>query len=377
MRVAVFTETFLPKTDGIVTVVCLLLDHLHKRGIETVVVAPKMGIDRYNATPVIGVPGVKMPLYPELRVGPPTLSTYHEVKRFNPDIVHLIHPALVGIPGMLMAKRLDVPMLASFHLDLARISHHFGIGFMEPVVDQLTKLVFNAADYSLAPSRLVMEYMENIGIQRVGLWKRGVDAERFNPRYASDVMRYHLSNGHPEDLLMLYVGRLSHEKQINHLKAVLEQVPGARLALVGDGPAREDLQAHFAGTPTHFVGYLKGEQLSQAYASADMFVFPSAMETFGLVVVEAMAAGLPVVASRVGGVCDIVHEGVNGYSFESGDIPALVDAVRAIGADPARMKAMGRAAREFAETQSWDAMMDEVIDVYARLREERQPAMTA
>ncbi|MCA9908702.1 MAG: glycosyltransferase, partial [Anaerolineae bacterium] len=289
MRIAVFTETFLPKTDGIVTVVCLLLDHLHKRGIETVVVAPKMGIDRYNATPVIGVPGVKMPLYPELRVGPPTLSTYHEVKRFNPDIVHLIHPALVGIPGMLMAKRLDVPMLASFHLDLARISHHFGIGFMEPLVDQLTKIVFNAADHSLAPSRQVMDYMERIGIERVGLWKRGVDAERFNPSFYSDAMRYRLSDGHPDETIMLYVGRLSHEKQISHLKAVLEQVPGTRLALVGDGPAREDLQAHFAGTKTNFVGYLKGEQLSQAYASADMFVFPSAMETFGLVVVEAMA----------------------------------------------------------------------------------------
>ncbi|MBE0688711.1 MAG: glycosyltransferase, partial [Anaerolineae bacterium] len=240
MRVAVFTETFLPKTDGIVTVVCLLLDHLYKRNIETVIVAPKMGVDHYNETPVIGVPGVKMPLYPELRVGPPTLSTYHEVKRFNPDVVHLIHPALVGIPGMLMAKRLDVPMLASFHLDLARISHHFGIGFMEPVVDQLTKLVFNAADHSLAPSRQVMEYMEGLGIERVGLWKRGVDAERFNPRFYSDAMRYRLSGGHPGETIMLYVGRLSHEKQISHLKAVLEQVPGTRLALVGDGPARED-----------------------------------------------------------------------------------------------------------------------------------------
>ncbi|MCC6613893.1 MAG: glycosyltransferase family 1 protein [Anaerolineae bacterium] len=374
MRVAVFTETFLPKTDGIVTVVCLLLDHLHKRGIETVVVAPKMGVDRYNSTPVIGVPGVKMPLYPELRVGPPTLSTYHEVKRFNPDVVHLIHPALVGIPGMLMAKRLDVPMLASFHLDLARISHHFGIGFMEPLVDQLTKIVFNAADFSLAPSRMVMDYMERIGIERVGLWKRGVDAERFNPRFYSEAMRDHLSQGHPEDTIMLYVGRLSNEKQINHLKAVLEQVPGTRLALVGDGPAREELETHFAGTKTHFVGYLKGEALSQAYASADMFVFPSAMETFGLVVVEAMAAGLPVVASRVGGVRDVVREGINGYSFESGDIPALVDGVRNIAADPVRMKAMGQSARAFAETQSWDAMMDEVVDLYGKLLEQRQPA---
>jgi glycosyltransferase involved in cell wall biosynthesis len=326
---------------------------------------------------VIGVPGVPLPLYPELRVGPPTLSTYHELKRFRPDLVHLIHPVLIGIPGMWMARHLNIPMLASFHLDLARMSHHFNLGFIEPVVDQLTKMVFNAADYSLAPSKLVMDYMTRIGIERVGLWKRGVDAERFNPRFRNDAMRAHLSDGHVDNALLLYVGRLSSEKQVDHLKAVLEQVPGTRLALVGDGPAREDLQAHFAGTNTKFVGYLKGEALSQAYASADMFVFPSAMETFGLVVVEAMAAGLPVVASRVGGVRDVVQEGINGYSYDSGDIRALVNGVRAIAADRARMNAMGRAARTFAETQSWDAMMDEVIDVYWQLISQREAALTA
>jgi glycosyltransferase involved in cell wall biosynthesis len=125
------------------------------------------------------------------------------------------------------------------------------------------------------------------------------------------------------------------------------------------------------------VGYLKGEALSQAYASADIFVFPSAIETFGLVVVEAMAAGLPVVASRVGGVRDVVQDGVNGFSFESGDIAGLVAGVRALASDRARMKAMGWAARTFAETQTWDAMMDEVIEVYTQLIAQRQQALTA
>jgi glycosyltransferase involved in cell wall biosynthesis len=376
MRVALFTETFLPKTDGIVTIICLLLDHLQKRGIETAVVAPKMGVDRYRATPVIGVPGVTFPLYPELRVGPPTLSTYHEVKRFKPDVVHLIHPALIGIPGMWMGRRLGVPVLASFHLDLARIAHHFNIGFMEPAVDYMTKMVFNAADYSLAPSRPVLDYMTRLGIRQVGLWKRGVDADKFNPRYRSETMRARLTQGNPDDALLLYVGRLSNEKQIDHLKPVLEQLPGVRLAVVGDGPARTDLERLFAGLPAYFAGYVKGEELSQAYASADVFVFPSAMETFGLVVVEAMAAGLPVVASRVGGVRDVVVEGVNGYSYNSGDIPALVEGVRRVTQDRAHMAQMGLTARAFAETQSWDAMMDEVIACYHALIEQEQPALS-
>ena len=242
MRVALFTETFLPKIDGIVTVVCLLLDHLEKRGIETVVVAPKMGVDRYNSSRVIGVPGVRFPMYPELRIGPPTLSTYQELKQFEPDIAHFIHPILIGIPGMLMAKRLNIPTLASFHLDVARIAHHYNLGFVEPVTDLMTKVVFNAADYSLAPSRLIQNDMYRIGVKEVGLWKRGVDPQRFDPQFRSATMRDQLSDGHPEDTLLLYVGRVSAEKQIDQIKAVLENVPGTRLAVVGDGPARAPLR---------------------------------------------------------------------------------------------------------------------------------------
>ncbi len=372
MRVALFTETFLPKIDGIVTVVCLLLDHLTKRGIETVVVAPKMGVEKYKETPVIGVPGVRLPLYPELRVGPPTWKTYRCIKEFKPDVAHYIHPVLIGVPGMMMARRLQVPTVASFHLDLARLAHHFKLGFLEPVTDALTRTVFNAADYSLAPSNLVLKDMQQIGVKRVGLWKRGVDAEKFNPRYRSAEMRDQLSDGHPNDTLLIYVGRLSAEKQIDKLKHVLEAVPGTRLALVGHGPAREDLEKHFEGTPTKFVGYLTGEALAQAYASADMFVFPSSMETFGLVVVEAMAAGLPVVSSRVGGVRDVVREGVTGYTFDVGDVPALIEGVRQIAVSRERITEMGYAARQFAETQSWDTMMDEVIDLYRELIEKKR-----
>jgi glycosyltransferase involved in cell wall biosynthesis len=371
MRVALFTETFLPKIDGIVTVACLLLDHLTTRGIETVVVAPKMGVERYRGTPVIGVPGLTMPLYPELKIGPPTLSTYQQVKAFAPDVIHCFHPALIGLGGILMAKRLNVPTVASFHLDVARLVHHFHLGFLEPFTDWATRTVFNWADATLAPSRLIQREMLELGVRDVALWKRGVDTERFNPRHRSAAMRERLSGGCPDDTLLLYVGRLSSEKRLEDIRAVLENVPGTRLALVGDGPARDALREYFAGTRTEFIGYLTGDSLSQAYASADIFIFPSALETFGLVVVEAMAAGLPVVASRVGGVCDVVEEGRTGYTFDAGDTDAMVAAVRQIAGSRARIQAMGEAARAFAETQTWPAMMDEVVDLYARLIAER------
>jgi glycosyltransferase involved in cell wall biosynthesis len=372
MRVALFTETFLPKIDGIVTVTCLLLDHLERRGIESIIVAPKMGCEQYRSTRVVGVPGVTMPLYPELKVGPPTYSTYAQVRDFRPDVIHAIGPALIGGAGLAMAKWLGVPTVASFHLDLSRLVHHFNIGFMEPVTDLWTRLIFNQADYALAPSKRVQRQMTDIGVRNVGLWRRGVDAEKFNPRFRNADMRARLAGGHAEDTVLLYVGRLSAEKRIGDLTAVLERVPGARLALVGDGPARAELEKHFAGTNTAFLGFLQGEALSQAYASADVFVFPSAMESFGLVVVEAMAAGLPVVASRVGGIPDVVDSGRTGYTFEVGDTAALVEGVRHITSSRQHLTEMGKAARAFAETQSWPAMMDEVIELYTHLIDSRR-----
>lgn len=368
MRVAIFTETFLPKVDGIVTVICLLLDHLAERGVDAVVIAPHMGdVQAYGPAQVIRVRGVTMPLYPELKFGPSNLATYRDLRAFQPDVAHFFHPLMLGTTGMLMAKLLGVPTLASFHLDMARLAEHFKMGFMRPSMNLLTRLTFNWADYALAPSRLVQREMRAIGVREVGLWRRGVDAERFNPCYQDAAMRARLSGGHPDETILLYVGRLSAEKQLQNLRPVLDAVPGTRLALVGDGPVRSELEAVFTGTPTQFMGYMQGEALSQAYASADIFVFPSALETFGLVVVEAMAAGLPVVASRVGGVTDVVDEGVTGTTFDVDDVDALIDGVRQIAADKDHMRRMGQDARVFAETQTWPAMMDEVIDHYARL----------
>ena len=235
------------------------------------------------------------------RIGFATFSLYRDLAAFQPDVAHLLHPVATGIPAMAMLKWLEVPTVTSFHLDYARLAHQFrlgtlDLGFARPLIDELTKNVFNWADYSLAPSRLVQRQMRRLGISRVGLWRRGVDAAAFHPGFRSAAMREEMTQGNPDDTVLLYVGRLSLEKQIEHIRPVLEQIPNTRLVVVGDGPARAALEREFAGQPAAFMGYLRGRRLSQAYASADIFVFPSRLETFGLVVIEAMASGLPVVA---------------------------------------------------------------------------------
>ena len=375
MKVALFTETFLPKIDGIVTVICLLLDHLIKRDVEFIVVAPNLGAKEYRGRPVVSVPGITFPIYPELRVGPPTYNTYRAVRDFDPDIMHFIHPMLVGAGGILMAKRLGKPMLASFHLDMAQMANHFGFSLLNPVIWHYTRMNFNICDYTLAPSKLLQEQLIGKNFSNVGLWKRGVDAEQFHPRYRDHDMRLELSDGKPDKTILLYVGRLSSEKQIHTLKQILDNVENTCLAIVGDGPYHQNLAQHFAGTATKFMGYLTGERLSKAYASADIFTFPSALESFGLVLTEAMAAGLPVVTTLVGGAKDVVQVGVNGYTYPVGDTQAMIDGVRAIIAEAGKREVMSSAARRFAETQTWDAMMDEVIDCYEDMIKGRVPSL--
>lgn len=377
MRIAYFTDTFLPKVDGIVTVIQLLLDHLALRGVESLIVAPKLGgayqrRQSYANTRVIGVDGFALPLYPEMKVCFPGRGVYRELQAFDPDLIHLISPVFVGGTGLLMAKRLHVPTVASFHLDFAGVARHFSVAgvslaFMEGFADWATRVVFNSADHSLAPSTHIQQYMQRIGVQRVTHWRRGVDAERFHPRYRDAATRLLLADGHPDDLLLLYVGRLSREKQLGALRDVLDAVAGTRLALVGDGPARAELERHFAGYPVHFAGYRSGTALSEAFASADCFVLNSALESFGLVVLEAFASGIPVVAARVGGVPDVVSEGVTGYTFAPGDLQGLITGVQQIAANRAQLPQMGAAARQFAESLSWEAIMDEVLDLYAAL----------
>jgi glycosyltransferase involved in cell wall biosynthesis len=189
----------------------------------------------------------------------------------------------------------------------------------------------------------------------VRLWPQGVDTRRFHPDKASVRLRERLSGGHASDRLLLYVGRLAPEKGIERLKAILREVPGTRLAIVGDGPARRNLEREFAGTRALFTGLLHGEDLAAAYASADAFLFPSTTDTLGLAMIEALASGLPIIAARSGASQEVVSEGENGLFYEAGSRGALAAAVRRLFSDDAFREALARGARAAAEERDWGA----------------------
>jgi glycosyltransferase involved in cell wall biosynthesis len=219
-----------------------------------------------------------------------------------------------------------------------------------------------------------MNDLHTHGIQDLALWERAVDSNLFGPGARTAETRNLLSNGEPEKPLLLYVGRLSAEKEVARLRDVIRALPEARLAIVGDGPVRDDLERHFNGTPTVFTGYLRGKTLASAYASADLFVLPSKTETLGLVLLEAMASGCPVVACRAGGVPDAVQDGCTGFLFEPTDPDGLVNAVKHALRGGADLDTIRIQARQEVEQHSWEGATEQLRRLYVETIQNWLPA---
>ena len=371
MRIALSVETFLPKIDGIVNIACLTLEHLHRHNVSAIILAPEQGVRAYAGAPVIGVPSIMNPVYPEGRISFPTINTYRAISDFQPHLVHAIDPGFIGAAALLSAKYLGIPTVASYHLSLSKAARDYGLGFLEKPIRAVRIWGFNAVDHALAPSRRAQALLRSCGVRRVGWWQRGVDSERFHPKYRNADMRQRLTGGHPDEVLLLYVGRLAPEKRLDLLKPILESTPGTRLALIGDGPHRPYLERFFNGLPVVFTGYYQGEELASAYASADIFVFPSLHESFGLVLAEALASGIPVVSARVGGAEDVIQHGETGYIFDVSDTDSFKAYVQLLAANHQQRRQMGEKARRFAETLSWDEMMCELIYFYEDIIHEK------
>ncbi len=382
MKIAFFTETFLPKVDGIVTRLTKTVQHLVADGDEVLIFCPEGAPASYMGARVVGVPAMPLPLYPELKLALPRPAVAEALERFQPDLVHVVNPAVLGLGGIWLAKTKGYPLVASYHTHLPKYLEHYGMGMLEPLLWELLKAAHNQARLNLCTSTAMVQELSEKGIQHTDLWQRGVDTELFRPELRSETMRQRLLGGHSDTgKLLLYIGRLSAEKQIERIRPVLEAMPDARLALVGDGPHRQQLEAHFQGLPATFVGYLAGEELASAYASGDAFLFPSSTETLGLVLLEAMAAGCPVVGANRGGIPDIVSDGINGCLYEpdgaDGGAASLTAAVQRLLGDPEQRRTLRLAARDEAERWGWGGATAQLRRFYTQLLEREQPALAA
>ncbi len=378
MRIAVFTETALPNVNGVVRRLDETIRLLRQSGDEVLVFAPSGGAKQWHGAEVVHAPAIPLPMYPEIVVGMPRPALRSRLARFAPDVVHAVNPAVLGAGGILYARSLGVPVVASFHTHLPRYLHHYRLGLFEPLAWDILRSLHNQAVINLCISAPIAEELQGRGVERVEVgWRGGVDTALFHPARASQAMRERLTDGHPEAPLIISVGRLSAEKGLGIFAPMLAEMPGMRLAFVGDGPYRQALEQQLSGAPAHFAGYLTGEELAAAVASADVLVFPSQTDTLGLVLLEAMAAGTPVVAARSGGAPDVVRHGFNGLLFAPGDARSAVAAVRQLVGDPIARELIRVAGRREAERWTWAAATADLRRWYQRAMELEAPAKAA
>lgn len=364
MKVAIFTETFLPKLDGVVSILCLMLQHLNAKGHRVILFGPPGGPEEYAGAEIVGVGGPPLPFYPEIRINIPRKRIWQRIQEFQPDIIHTVNPFFLGPFGLSYARRLNVPIVASYHTHVPYYVRHYGGAFIEPLVWWYLRSLHNQAHLNLCPSSAVLRDLRNQRFNRVRWWKRGIDTQLFSPGPRDEAMRARLTDGHLEDFLVLNVGRHSPEKRLETMRDPLFKLPGVRLAMVGGGPAHERLKEYYRGTPTVFPGYLRGEDLVAAYRAADAFIFPSTTETFGLVALEAMACRVPVIAARAGGVVDIITDGVNGLYFDPDTPEQMGPLLQRLRDNPTYREQLAENGLAHARSRAWQATMDQLIDYY-------------
>ncbi|KAI3805761.1 hypothetical protein L1987_21646 [Smallanthus sonchifolius] len=339
------------------------IKYLREMGDEVMVVTTHEGVPQeFHGAKCIGSLSFPCPWYQKvplsLALSPRIIN---EVKQFKPDIIHASSPGIMVFGALAIAKMLCVPIVMSYHTHVPVYIPRYTFSWLVKPMWLVIKFLHRAADLTLVPSAAIAQDLRQARVtaaNKIRLWNKGVDSESFHPKFRSQEMRVRLTNGEPDRPLIVHVGRIGVEKSLDFLKGVMDKIPEARIAFIGDGPYREDLEKLFAGMPVVFTGMLQGEELSQAYASGDVFVMPSESETLGFVVLEAMSSGLPVVAARAGGIPDIIpaeQEGKTGYLYTPGDLDDCLNKLFPLLNDAKLRETIGKAARAEMEKFDWRA----------------------
>lgn len=349
-----------------VTRLVATLQSLAEMGHQVLVLAPPGAPAEFAGHRVLSAPGVPFPWYPEHKAARPSAALAEQLLAFQPDVVHVINPIFFGAWGTWLARRKQLPLLASFHTD-PKVVQRLKLGWFQRPLETIDRELHNQAHVNLATSPQMVELARGLGIRRMRLWPKAVDSQRFHPGAATAAMRSRLTGGEPSAPLVVHAGRISFEKRVDTLAQAVHELQKSeagrrvRFAVVGDGPALEWLKTELESTPTVFTGFLGGHDLADAYASGDVFAFPSDSETLGFAAIEAMAAGVAVVAADAGGIPHIVKHGVNGVLVPPGNGGALATALLDLVENGEERVRLARAGREEAERWSWTSSTEALV----------------
>ena len=370
LRIAFATETWHPYVDGIVMRLTMTIRELRARGHEILVIAPHSGPEMAGGAELLPddvevhrVPSIGLSMvYGGKRWGLPLPQIGRRLVKFNPDVVHAVNPFMLCRAAIRSAGRKRWPLVCSYHTHLADYARAYSYGFAENAIWRSLRRLHGAAEINLAASSAARGEMEKHGIPRVHVWDGAVDVSMFSPKLASPAMRERLTRGNGGRTVVTYVGRLSPEKSIDRLLPLVWARSDVHLVLIGDGPARVDLEQRFNGTNTTFMGWLSRPIVAEALASSDVFAFPSTTDTLGLAVLEAMASGLPALVADSQNGRDLVAGTTAGAVFDPSDPGAVVRALdQVMGAPRSRRDLAASARRRFP---TWQQATDQLLGYY-------------
>lgn len=370
MKLALFSDTFYPQINGVARTLKRFTSYLENNQVEYKVIMPsieelpEMECDHYYA-----MKSLPLFLYPECRLAIPQLFGLHdELNKFNPDLLHVATPFTIGLFGMRYGKKENIPMVASYHTHFDRYLAYYHLEFLSPLLWRYLQWFHRQFEKTFVPSEETKQILYAKRFTEVEIWSRGVDCDMFTPHNHNSFIRekYNITKKY----IFLYVGRLAPEKDLEILHEMINQMPSPlreniHWLIVGDGPSRNIVdqweKEHFNVT---CAGYLSGEELASVYRDADLFVFPSTTETFGNVVLEAAASGLPAIVSNRGGVTEIVQDGVTGRICEAGNAASFIQSAVSMLDDPLLLQSMKLKARNYALTQSWSVIFGNLLMQY-------------
>jgi phosphatidylinositol alpha 1,6-mannosyltransferase len=371
LRVALVTGSYNYIADGVALTLNRMVAFMQARGVEVLIFAPVGARPAFaHAGEVVPVPSIAAPGRGEYRAALGlSRRSRKRLLAFRPDILHIATPDLLGHAAQRVGRRMGWPVVASYHTRFETYLKYYGLSFLTPTLAGLVRTFYDGCREIYAPSESMIDVLRAEGVKApIRLWPRGVDTARFRPEARSETWRAARGLA-PDDVVIAFVSRLVKEKRVAEVAQVFARLRAAgiphRPLFVGDGPERAFLEREVPGAL--FEGFLSGDDLAIAYASSDIFLFPSDTETFGNVTLEAMASGLPTVCADATGSRSLVEAGVTGYLAEVGDAEGLYGAVATLAREPARRRAMGQAARARSLRFSWDEAMEGLLARYEAL----------
>jgi glycosyltransferase involved in cell wall biosynthesis len=370
LRVAVVSETYPPEVNGVAATIARVVDGLRDRGHELQLVRPRQGrgdeaLQDQGFAEVL-MRGLPIPRYPQLKMGLPSRQQLLRLwASQRPDVVHIVTEGPLGWSALQAASHLKLPVVSDFRTNFHAYSRHYGVAWLRTPIMAYLRKFHNRTSCTMVPTEGLRAELQAAGFRGLRVVSRGVDTRQFDPSRRSLALRASWG-ARPTDLVVLCVGRLAAEKNLDVLLRAFESLkaedPSARLVLVGDGPERAALQQRCP--EAHFAGLRRGDDLAAHYASADLFLFPSVTETFGNVVPEAMASGLPVVGFDYAAARQMVRHGDNGLLVAYDDGEAFRAAAQRLAGQLGWVRAMGAQARVTACGLEWGRIIQQVEQVY-------------